>query len=319
MQRFKKIKKLGEGGQGVVSKYEVLDANFCNHLAEQPKYVAIKKIRIGSGSTEGLSKEALREIKILTELNNENVLSILDTFVHRGSIHVVLPLMKTDLFSIIYDRSIVLQPQHVKVFLMQILKGVEHLHDMYILHRDLKPSNCLIGYDDIVRISDFGLAREYGSLNRLSPQACTVWYRAPELLFGSNSYSSGMDMWSIGCIFAELILRKPLFGANEEIELVGRICTVLGTPNTKIWPNSHMLPKVFQYAESAPMDLLQIFPPYTTKNTLDLLQEIVNWNPLKRLSASEALQHPYFKEEPLPCAVNELPIFHYEKFVEEAL
>lgn len=230
-----------------------------------------------------------------------------NVFIYKKSIHIVLPLMKTDLFAIICTRSLILQPMHVKSFLQQILKGLKYLHESFIIHRDLKPSNCLIGYDNILKISDFGLAREYGSPCTLSPQTCTLWYRAPELLCGSQNYSMEIDIWSVGCIFAELILRKPLFQGNSEIEQLTMICSVFGNPTNTSWPYFELLPQYYKFSKAFPIGLKKLFP-HNTIGTKDLIENFLKCNPLQRITASKALEHSYFKEEPKTCSIEELPL-----------
>jgi len=312
MESFSKENQLGEGAQGVVAKYKVLSpfGVFLQHPDTCPNFVAIKRIR-GQDNLHGLPREALREIKILTEMSHDNVMQIFDTFAHRGSIHVVLPLMKTDLFAVIQTKSVVLQAQHIKNFMQQMLRGLQYLHASFVLHRDMKPSNCLIGYDHILRISDFGLAREFGGDDKyLSPQACTLWYRAPELLFGSQHYASGMDMWSLGCVFAEMMLRKPLFQGNDELQTLFKICAVLGTPDKSSWPNVHLLPKFKKMSTVPSMNLQTLFPPATAP-TLDLLEKLLRFDPHGRISAEDALKHEYFTEEPAPCEPTELPLVNH--------
>lgn len=311
MYYLKKISQLGEGAQGVIYKCEVLkEFNFfLENTNKCPKFVALKRIKKLSISSE-ISQEAIREIKILSDIKHPNVMQAYDIFVHKKSIHIVLPLMKTDLFAIICTRSLILQSMHIKNFLQQILKGLQHLHKLFIIHRDLKPSNCLIGYDNILRISDFGFAREYGSPCTLSPQTCTLWYRAPELLYGSQNYSIGMDVWSVGCIFVELLLRKPFFQGKTEIEQLTMICSVFGNPTNVSWPYFQLLPQYYKFSNVPALELKRIFPS-STKATLNLIKSFFVYNPSQRITAKKALEHPYFREEPKICNIEELPLVDF--------
>ena len=244
--------------------------------------VAIKKIRLRS-IAEGLSMEAVREVKILQELHHPNVVSVLDVFNHHSNLNVVLDYMEHDLEALVRDTSVKLKEADCKRLLFEVMKGVEYCHRRWVLHRDLKPGNVLLARGQ-VKLTDFGLAKLYGSPDRrLSPQACTMsatttqhpahpllrcigasptllsplsppslclrrWYRAPELLFGCTSYGPAMDVWSLGCIFAELHWRRPLFaGPENEIAQLQRIFSVLGTPAQAKWEGAEALPEFIRF------------------------------------------------------------------------
>nr|NVI70829.1 Cyclin-dependent kinase 7 [Cucujiformia] len=165
--------------------------------------VAVKKIKIGSKqeAQDGVNRTALREIKLLQELNHENLISLLDVFGQSSNISLVFDFMDTDLEVIIKDTSLILTTAHIKSYIIQTLQGLEYLHMYWILHRDLKPNNLLVNADGVLKIADFGLAKQFGSPSRpLTHQVVTIWYRAPELLFGAKQYSTGVDMWAVGCI-----------------------------------------------------------------------------------------------------------------------
>lgn len=165
---------------------------------ETEQIVAVKKIKIGSReeARDGINRTALREIKLLHELNHENVIGLLDVFGHKSNVSLVFDFMDTDLEIIIKDPNIVLTPANVKAYMIMTLKGLEYLHLNWILHRDLKPNNLLVNSNGILKIGDFGLAKFFGSPNRIyTHQVVTRWYRAPELLFGSRQYGTGIDIW----------------------------------------------------------------------------------------------------------------------------
>jgi len=177
----------------------------------------------------------------------------------------------------------------------QLLKGVCYCHTRRILHRDLKPQNLLIDTEGVLKIADFGLARAFGvPLRQYTHEVVTLWYRAPEILLGSRHYATAMDIWSVGCIFAELVTRKPFFAGDSEIDQLFHIFRILGTPNEEMWPGVTSL-----------TDFKQAFPlwhPQKLSNALrnlspdgvDLLQRMLIYNPADRISAREALTHPYF-------------------------
>lgn len=161
--------------------------------------VAVKKIKIGSReeARDGINRTALREIKLLHELQHENVIGLLDVFGHKSNVSLVFDFMDTDLEQIIKDPKIpVLTPANIKAYMIMTLKGLEYLHLHWILHRDLKPNNLLVNSNGILKIGDFGLAKFFGSPNRVyTHQVVTRWYRSPELLFGSRQYGTGVDIW----------------------------------------------------------------------------------------------------------------------------
>ncbi|CAG9576804.1 protein kinase-like protein [Leishmania major strain Friedlin] len=217
-----------------------------------------------------------------------------------------------------------------KSIVYQILRAVAFLHDSRILHRDLKTSNVLLREDGYVKVCDFGLGRLYREGQALTPTVVTLMYRAPELHFGVVDYSHKMDVWSVGCIFAELFLRRPLFHASTDSHHLLAVCEVLGIPTEESFPGLYHLPQTKTMMQSLPRwnrtsrlaSLFQrgaVLPtvahgdvPVAAEGALlpesgvDLLASVLQWNPRRRPSAAEALQHPFFKEEPLPCAPAEL-------------
>lgn len=200
VDRYLKRQVLGEGTYGVV--YKAIDT-----LTGQT--VAIKKIRLGN-QKEGLNFTALREIKLLKELKHPNIIELIDAFPDKGNLHLVFEYMRTDLESVIRDRNIFLSPADIKSYMLMTLKGLAFCHRKWVLHRDMKPNNLLIGEKGQLKLADFGLARIFGSPDRrFTHQVFARWYRAPELLFGSRQYGSGVDVWAAACIFAELLLRRP--------------------------------------------------------------------------------------------------------------
>ena len=316
IENYTVLCKIGEGAAGIVMK---------GHRKGKPEQiVALKKLRNASDKN-GIGIETIREIYMLRELEHENIINILDIFGKGGYLYIIMPFAVGDLEQLIQNKEVLLTPPHIKAFMQMLLKGVQYIHHKFILHRDLKPSNCLILPDNTLKISDFGLSREYGSPNRLlSYQACTIWYRSPELLFGADHYGISLDMWSCGCIFAELLLRVPLFGGNDNSDIgqIGRIFRILGTPNfvgnddvnsgsnvkksNVYWKDVEMLPlfRKFEPNQAYPID--NLFKA-TTKNGKDLFSNLCKYDPNKRLSATQALRHPYFSEEPLATAVEKLP------------
>ncbi|VAH18841.1 unnamed protein product [Triticum turgidum subsp. durum] len=198
--RYLKREVLGEGTYGVV--FKAIDT-------KTGETVAIKRIRLGKYK-EGVNFTALREIKLLKELKDPNIIELIDAFPYKGNLHLVFEFMETDLEAVIRDRNIVLSPADIKSYIQMMLKGLAFCHKKWVLHRDMKPNNLLIGAEGQLKLGDFGLARIFGSPERnFTHQVFARWYRAPELLFGTKQYGSAVDVWAAGCIFAELLLRRP--------------------------------------------------------------------------------------------------------------
>lgn len=230
LKRYEKIEFLGEGQFATV--YKARDV-------ETDTIVAVKKIKLGSriDAQDGINRTALREIKILQELDHKNLMGLLDVFGHMSNVSLVFDFMDTDLEVIIKDNTIILTTANIKSYIIQTLQGLEYLHMNWILHRDLKPNNLLVNSNGVLKIGDFGLAKLYGSPNRINThQVVTRWYRAPELLFGAKQYSVCIDMWAVGCILAELLLRVPFLPGESDLDQLTKIFQVFGNPTEENWP-----------------------------------------------------------------------------------
>merc|ERR1712002_986188 len=190
----------------------------------------------------------------------------------------------------------------IKTLMDQLLRAVHHLHDNWILHRDLKASNLLLSHKGILKVADFGLAREYGSpLKNYTAVVVTLWYRAPELLLGAKQYSTHIDVWSIGCILGELLMMEPLFPGKSEVDELNKIFKLLGTPSEKIWPGYKALPGVrsMKFVDFPVSKLRAKFPErMLTETGLILLKKLLTYDPKRRVSCEEALRDEYFKEDP---------------------
>uniref|UniRef100_A0A6B2L7Z0 Mitogen-activated protein kinase n=1 Tax=Arcella intermedia TaxID=1963864 RepID=A0A6B2L7Z0_9EUKA len=294
------IKPIGRGAFGlVVSAY--------NRLTGQP--IAIKKIYNAFTNPKD-SKRTLREIKLLKHFRHENILDLRDITIppaDRSSfkeIYIITGLMETDLHQVITSNQ-ELSDKHIQYFLYQILRGLKHIHSANVLHRDLKPSNILVNGDCSLKICDFGMARvvpthqDTADQTSLTPQmteyVATRWYRAPEVILSWKYYTIAIDMWSVGCIFAELFLRKPLFPGKNYMHQITQIIEIIGSPSETDLLTVHNI-AARQFIQSlgnkAGVPVSNLFsnaPPAA----IDLLSRMLSFNPEKRLTVQEALAHPY--------------------------
>ncbi|ODV61182.1 cyclin-dependent serine/threonine-protein kinase CDC28 [Ascoidea rubescens DSM 1968] len=292
---YQRLEKVGEGTYGVV--YKALDTKHNNRI------VALKKIRLES-EDEGVPSTAIREISLLKELKDDNIVRLYD-IVHSDShkLYLVFEFLDLDLKK--YMESIPsdsgLGSGMVKRFMMQLIKGICYCHSHRILHRDLKPQNLLIDKEGNLKLGDFGLARAFGvPLRGYTHEVVTLWYRAPEILLGAKQYSTGVDMWSIGAIFAEMVNRKPLFPGDSEIDQIFCIFRLLGTPTEDIWPDIYRLPDFKPTFPKWSKRDLKTALPTLDNDGINLLEKLLYYDPVGRISAKRALIHPYFMEDNEP-------------------
>ncbi|KAK3104813.1 hypothetical protein FSP39_010841 [Pinctada imbricata] len=302
VEEFLCINRIEEGTYGVV--YRAKDK-------KTDEIVALKRLKMEK-EKEGFPITSLREINTLLKAQHQNIVTVREIVVgsNMDKIYIVMDYVEHDLKSLMETMKNPFLVGEVKTLMLQLLRGVDHLHDNWIIHRDLKTSNLLLSHKGILKIGDFGLAREYGSpLKHYTPIVVTLWYRAPELLLGIKEYSTPIDLWSVGCIFAEFLTMKALWPGKSEIDQLNKIFKDLGTPNEKIWPGVGELPgmKKCTFAEHPYNTIRNHFGSYLTDLGFDLLNRFLTYSPSRRITAEGAIKHEYFKESPLPVDPSMFP------------
>jgi len=313
---YERTDRIGQGAYGIV--YRGIQRS-------TGSTVAIKRIPFAEATPEGgVPCNVIREISLLRELDHPNVVRLLDVNqAQPGELYLVFEFVAFDLktfmdqqqSSTAVSERVGLPPSTVKNFMRQILQGVGFCHTYRVLHRDLKPHNLLISQDGTqLKLADFGLARLSGLPNGpYTYEVVTLWYRAPELLLGASRYSTAVDMWSVGCIFAEMATGLPLFPGRSDIDQLFKIFQRRGTPTAEVWPNYPRLPYFnADFPQWRPRPVTDLISSSMGRSTasasanasggsmadsphaMDLLEQILQYDPDRRLVCKTALQHPYF-------------------------
>ena len=242
MEKYQKIEKIGEGTYGVV--YKAKDR-------VTGEILALKKIRL-EAEDEGIPSTAIREISLLKQLQHPNIVRLYDVVHSEKKLTLVFEYLDQDLKKYLDNAGDAgIDAATIKSFLWQLLQGISYCHQHRVLHRDLKPQNLLINLEGELKLADFGLARAFGiPVRSYTHEVVTLWYRAPDVLLGSRKYSTPVDIWSVGCIFAEMASGQPLLPGGSESDQLLRIFKLLGTPNVQSWPGLAQLP---DYKEDFPV------------------------------------------------------------------
>ncbi|KAF9507751.1 hypothetical protein BS47DRAFT_1373814 [Hydnum rufescens UP504] len=283
MENYAKLEKVGEGTYGVVYKAKDISTG---------KFVALKKIRL-EAADEGVPSTAIREISLLKELDDDNIVRLLNIVHSDTRLYLVFEFLDMDLkryMDIVTKQEETVSPTVAKKFTIQLLHGLHYCHAHRILHRDLKPQNLLIDSAGNLKLADFGLARAFGiPLRTYTHEVVTLWYR-------SRHYSTAIDMWSVGCIMAEMVMTgRPLFPGDSEIDQIFKIFKVLGTPNESLWPGVSQLPDFKPtFPQWNPTDLIESVPEIDEVGA-ELLASFLVYDTAHRMSAKRALFHPWFQ------------------------
>ncbi|KAK3944160.1 kinase-like domain-containing protein [Diplogelasinospora grovesii] len=306
-KKYVKGRKLGEGTYANV---------YLGHSRSDPSVlVAIKKIKVQKEYTDGLAPDAVRELKHLQELGGHpNIINLLSVFSSKDqNLNLVLEYLPLgDLEMLIRDtENVRYGAADIKSWMGMLTRAVWFCHDNYVLHRDIKPNNLLIAADGEVKLADFGLARSFAQPGaKMTANVITRWYRPPELLFGARHYSGAVDIWSVGLVFAELIIRSPFLPGGSELEMIQMICRQIGTPTEDNWPGVTQLK---DYTVSNTIQPVWGKEAYMSRfgavgsEGVDLLVKTLALDPKKRITAREMLEHRWWRTDPKPTRKEDLP------------
>ncbi|NXP45536.1 MAK kinase, partial [Heliornis fulica] len=285
MNRYTIMKQLGDGTYGSV---------LMGKSNESGELVAIKRMKRKFYSWDECMN--LREVKSLKKLNHANVIKLKEVIRENDHLYFVFEYMKENLYQLMKDRNKLFPESVIRNMMYQILQGLAFIHKHGFFHRDMKPENLLCIGPELVKIADFGLARELRSQPPYTDYVSTRWYRAPEVLLRSSIYSSPIDMWAVGSIMAELYTLRPLFPGTSEVDEIFKICQVLGTPKKSDWLEGYHLASAmnFRFPQCVPISLKTLIPN-ASNEAIQLMSDMLNWNPKKRPTASQALKYPYFQ------------------------
>ncbi|KAI1082382.1 cmgc/cdk/pitslre protein kinase [Whalleya microplaca] len=312
VENYDKLNDIEEGAYGWVARAKEIKTG---------KVVALKRLKIDPADRTGLPETGLREIQILKDCAHRNIVRLNEVVVGDDTsrienIFLVLEFLEHDLKSILEDMAEPFMSSEVKTLLRQLGSGVAYLHEHWVLHRDLKTSNLLLNNRGQLKIADFGMARYVGDPappRGLTQLVVTLWYRAPELLLGTRTYGAAVDMWSVGCIFGELLTREPLLQGKNEVDELTRIFELCGIPTEESWPGFRRLPHArslrMPKSSATTGSVIRAKFPLLTSAGSSLLNSLLSLNPDRRPTAREMLEHEYFKQDPKPKHEAMFPTF----------
>jgi len=267
--------------------------------------VALKKIRM-EGERDGFPVTAVREIKLLQSLKHHNIVNLQEVMVEKNDCFMVFEYLSHDLTGLLNHPTFKLEPSHKKHLAKQLFEGLDYLHRRGVLHRDIKAANILVSSEGQLKLADFGLARFYAKRRQLdyTNRVITIWYRSPELLLGETQYGPAVDIWSAACVLVEIFTRHAIFpGDGGEISQLEKIYAILGTPNKVDWPGLVDMAwfELLRPTARRPNVFAEKYKDRVTPAAYELLEAMFQYDPAKRPSASDVLEHPYFTtEEPKP-------------------
>ena len=322
---YQRLNFIDQGTYGMVFKAKCRETGEC---------FALKQVKL-DGTTNiskyGFPISALRETNILLALSHPNIVKVKEMVVGStlDKVFMVMELGDADLRTCIEMSKQPFSTAEIKCLMKQFLSAVKHMHDNWFIHRDLKTSNLLYSNEGVISVCDFGMARKYGSpLQCYSQRVVSLWYRPPELLLAWDvpdatqhcKYSTSLDMWAVGCIFAEMLLRKPLLPGQGELDQITQIFKLLGAPNDEKWPGFSSLPHARKVGWKVPSrsKLREVLPATSFSGGatisdlgFDLLSRLLIYDPTQRISAIDAFNHPWFDESPIQTDSWNMPKFDF--------
>ncbi|XP_020578378.1 probable serine/threonine-protein kinase At1g54610 [Phalaenopsis equestris] len=309
-EAYEKLEKIGQGTYSSVFKARELETG---------RFVALKKIRFDNFEPESVRFMA-REIFIMRRLNHRNIMKLDGLITSRSScsIYLVFEYMEHDLAGLSSSPEITFSESQVKCYMQQLLSGLEHCHSRSIIHRDIKCANLLVNNEGILKIADFGLSNFFNPSSRqqLTSRVVTLWYRPPELLLGATEYEPTVDLWSVGCVFAELFLKKPVLQGMTEVEQIHKIFKLCGSPSDEYWRKSRLAHEtLFKPQQTYPSCLQETFR-FLPENAYKLLETFLSIEPQKRGTATSALSSEYFRTMPYACDPSSLPKYSPNKEID---
>lgn len=270
---------------------------------------------------DGTARTTLREIDALFSLSHPNIVSLKEVVVgDNGTLYMVLEYAAHDILSILKRMRRPYSASEVKTLILQLLRGIAHMHSNWFVHRDIKPANLLLTTEGILKICDFGLARRIADMDidsasvaeernkrARTPGVASLWYRAPEILLIDKHYGAAIDMWAVGCVFAEIVRCKPLLEGTGEMDQLRLICEMLGPPSEQVWNGFSKLKNAnliaFPYEKKNPISKVMRHPDgahYLSDAGVELLESMLCYDSKKRITAEDAIKHRYFSESPPP-------------------
>lgn len=267
--------------------------------------IALKRIRM-EGERDGFPVTAVREIKLLQSLRHKNIVNLQEVMVEKNDCFMVFEYMSHDLTGLLNHPTFKLDPSQKKHLALQLFEGLDYLHTRGVLHRDIKAANILVSNEGVLKIADFGLARFYAKHHQLdyTNRVITIWYRSPELLLGETQYTAAVDVWSAACVMVEIFTKHAIFpGDGTELSQLEKIYNILGTPNRQDWPGLIDMAwfELLRPTVKKKNVFAEKYGDRTTPAAFELLASMFHYDPAKRPSAQEVLQHAYFTtEEPSP-------------------
>ncbi|XP_068649768.1 cyclin-dependent kinase F-4-like [Aristolochia californica] len=284
MDRYKVIKEVGDGTFGSV--WRAMNK-------QTGEIVAIKKMKRKYYSWEECM--SLREVKSLRKMSHPNIVKLKEVIRENDILYFVFEYMECNLYQLIKDRGRLFSEAEVRNWCFQVFQALAYMHQRGYFHRDLKPENLLVTRD-VIKVADFGLAREVTSEPPYTEYVSTRWYRAPEVLLQASIYGSAVDMWAMGAIMSELFTLRPLFPGSNEADEIYKICSVIGSPDQNSWAEGLQLANGIQYQFPQFASVhLSILIPSASADAISLISSLCTWDPTKRPTAAEALQHPFFQ------------------------